>query len=676
MAIKKLYLITIIICCFSAFTTAQEKVVHLVTGERSPYITNTYPEYGYAYDVVKEAFLRQGYNLEISFYPWTRANKLIEQGKAEGIMPIHLGSPLDEFIIASESFPGDYVGLLKHKKTVYQYPEELTYNQLIKSLAGQDIGLVRGSNLIPELENTNSINFVKLHSDLQSLDMLNAGRINFSLIDKYTAAHLMIENRPQYIGQLEFLQPEVAEMPFHIGFSIKSPNSKHLAEIFNFGLKQIKQDGTLLQIQAKYGLLPPVPNSDKIHLTIGSINNADMQIMQSLSSEFESEYPSIKLEWRVMDESTLRRRLLSDLALSDGKYDVMVIGNYEVPIWAKNKWVIPLTNLKEDYDVNDIFPSLRDSLSIEEQLYALPFYAESIMTYYRKDLFENAGIKMPESPTFGDIQSFARKIHDPDKGIYGICLRGKPGWGENIGIITSIVNAFGGRWFNEKWQPQLDSKEWKAAVRYYYNLVTQFGPPNTTSNGYNENLKLFLNGQCGIWIDATVAAGQLYNKQLSPVADEVGFAPAPTQQIASNWMWTWALAIPESSNQKEAALTFIQWATSKNYIRKVAETTGWTSVPSGTRQSTYSSAQYKESAPFGVFVEDAIKQAFSEGKATTDAVPYKGKQFVDIPEFVSFGSQVGQNMAEMLRDKLSINEALTKSQNEVLQQMKASDYIK
>lgn len=337
MAINKLYLITILLCCFSAFTVAQERVVHLVTGERSPYIANTYPEYGYAYDVVKEAFLRQGYSVKVVFYPWPRANKIIERGRADGIMPIHLGSPLDKFIIASAPFPGDTIGLLKHKNTKYQYPEELTYSRLIDTLKGQYIGIVRGSNLIPEIENADSINFIELNRELQSLDMLNAGRINFSLIDKYTAAYLMIENRPQYIGQLEFQQPPIAEMPFHIGFSNKSPNAKHLAKVFNLGLNQIKQDGVLHEIQAKHGLLPPIPESNTIHLTIGSINNADMRIMQSLSSEFESEHPDIKLEWRVMDEGTLRRRLLSDLALSDGKYDVMVIGNYEVPIWAKNE---------------------------------------------------------------------------------------------------------------------------------------------------------------------------------------------------------------------------------------------------------------------------------------------------------------------------------------------------
>ncbi len=675
MSAQKRFLITIIFCCFSVLATAQDKVVKLVTGERSPYITNSPSGYGYAYDVVKEAFSRQGYTVKIKFYPWARANKLVEQGRTDGIMPIHLGSPLDNFIVASGPFPGDNVGLLKHKNNTYQYPVKPELTELKSSLGKRSIGLVRGSHLLPELENSNTLRFVELHSDLQSLDMLNAERISFSLIDKYTAANLMIEKRPQYVGQLEFLQPAIAEKSFHIGFSNKSPRAESLAALFNLGLTEIKQDGTLASIQERHGLLSRTPDTDKIQLTIGSINNADMQIMQSLTPLFELEYPNIELVWRVMDENTLRRRLLSDLALSDGNYDVMVIGNYEVPIWAKNGWIIELANFSKDYDLEDIFPSLRSSLSFNEQLYGLPFYAESIMTYYRKDLLKKAGLEMPESPTYTDIQNIAQEIHSPAEGVYGICLRGKAGWGENVGIITSIVNAYGGRWFNEQWQPQLDSQEWKSAITYYHNLLTKYGPPSAPDNGYNENLQLFLNGQCGIWIDATVASGQLYNKQISKVADTVGFAPAPTEKITTNWMWTWALAIPESSKRKDAAFTFIQWATSKNYIREVANATDWISVPADTRQSTYRTPEYRQSAPFGVFVESAIKQAFNSKNATIEDVPYSGIQFVGIPEFVAFGSQVGRNMSDMLRNQISVTDALSQSQIEVLQQMKASDYI-
>ena len=675
MFITKLYAAILISCCLAFNVIAQDKVVNLATGERVPYITQSLPGYGYAYEVVKEAFLREGYTLKVKFYPWARANELVKQGMVEGIMPIHSDALFNESLILSASFPGDSVGLLKHKQNYYQYPSS-TFEHLLESLSNQYIGVVRGSHLLPELELFPAIKLIELNRDLQSLDMLNAGRINFALIDKHTAANLMIEERPQYIGHLEFMQPSLAEKNFHVAFSKKSPNAKTLVTIFNRGLSAIRKDGTLRIIQAHHGLLPPVKDNSRVHLTIGTLDSPDMRIMKSLTAEFEREYPHIQLEWRVMEENTLRRRLLSDLALSDGQYDVMVIGNYEVPIWAKRGWIVELTGLSEDYDLSDVFSSLRSSLSVGKHLYALPFHAESIMTFYRKDLFSSAGIQMPEYPTYTDIQRIAKAIHDPEKGIYGICLRGKAGWGQNMGIITTIVNAFGGRWFNQQWEPLLNSNEWKRAVNYYHDLLTQYGPPNAAEKGYNENLQLFLQGHCGIWIDATVAAGQLYNRIYSQVSDTVGFAPAPQQKIASNWMWAWAFAIPESSKKKEAALEFIQWATSKHYIQKVAKAVDWISVPPATRQSTYESPEYRQAAPFALFVEDAVKRAADMKNATLDPVPYQGIQYVGVPEFVAFGSQVGKNMAEILRGNMSVDEALSDSQETVYKQMRASGYLK
>lgn len=131
---------------------------------------------------------------------------------------------------------------------------------------------------------------------------------------------------------------------------------------------------------------------------------------------------------------------------------------------------------------------------------------------------------MPDQPTWDDIERIAAAIHDPGNGVYGLCLRGKPGWGENIGQITPVANSYGAQWFDMEWNAQFDTSEWKEALTKYVSMVQTYGPPGVASNGYNETLTLFATGSCGIWVDATVSAGFLANPNQSVVVDKVGYA--------------------------------------------------------------------------------------------------------------------------------------------------------
>jgi sorbitol/mannitol transport system substrate-binding protein len=398
-------------------------------------------------------------------------------------------------------------------------------------------------------------------------------------------------------------------------------------------------------------------------VTIAMLNNPDMIELKKLSPAFEKANPDIKLNWVVLEENVLRQRATTDITTNSGQFDVVMIGTYEAPQWGKRGWLVPMTNLPADYDLEDVVKTARDGLSYNGTLYALPFYVESSMTYYRKDLFDAKGLKMPEEPTYDQIRQFADKLDDKAHGLYGICLRGKAGWGENMAYVTTVANTFGGRWFDENWHAQLTSPEWKKAVAFYTDMLRKDGPPGASSNGFNENLTLMSSGKCGMWIDATVAAGMLFNKQQSQVADKVSFAPAPVEVTpkGSHWLWSWALAIPKSSKEQDAAKKFITWATSKDYIEMVAKSQGWASVPPGTRKSTYARPEYQQAAPFANFVLKAIETA-DPTNPTLKPVPYTGIQFVGIPEFQSFGTVVGQSVAGAVAGQMSVDQALTAGQ--------------
>ncbi|MDF0664366.1 sugar ABC transporter substrate-binding protein, partial [Rhizobium sp. 268] len=412
-------------------------------------------------------------------------------------------------------------------------------------------------------------------------------------------------------------------------------------------------------------------------LTIATVNNGDMIRMQKLTDDFKAKNPGIDLEWVTLEENVLRQKVTTDIATKGGQYDVLTIGTYEVPIWAKQDWLLPLDNLGANYDVDDLLPAIRSGLTVDGKLYAAPFYGESSMVMYRKDLFDAAGLKMPDAPTWDFIADAARKITNKDKEVYGICLRGKAGWGENMAFLTAMSNSFGARWFDEKWKPQFDQPEWKDTLDFYVKLMKDAGPPGASSNGFNENLALFQTGKCGMWIDATVAASFVADPKQSQVADKVGFALAPDKGLGKrgNWLWAWSLAIPAGTQKAEAAEKFVAWATSKEYSNLVAEKEGWLNAPPGTRKSLYANADYQKAASFAKMTLDSIEAA-DPTKPTVKPVPYVGVQFVAIPEFQGIGTAVGQQFSAALAGQISVDQALKSAQQLATREMTKAGYIK
>lgn len=411
-------------------------------------------------------------------------------------------------------------------------------------------------------------------------------------------------------------------------------------------------------------------------LVIATVNNGHMIEMQKHSKDFEKANPGITLKWVTLEEGVLRQRVTTDIATKGGQFDVMTIGLYEAPIWSKKGW---LTEIKTDakYDVDDLLPAIRSGLSLDGKLYAAPFYGESSMTMYREDLVKAKGLTMPPNPTWTQVADIVSKIHDPAKGVYGLCLRGKPGWGDNMAFLTTMVNTYGGQWFDMNWKPQIDSKPWKDAIGQYVDLMKKYGPPGASANSFNENLALFNEGKCGVWIDATIAASFISDPKQSKVADKVAFAQAPTAVTpkGANWLWSWNLAIPASSKNPDAAQKFITWATSKDYINLIAKEAGWHAVPTGTRKSTYANTEFQKVAKFAAEEKKAIDSA-NPNDSTLPKSPYVGVQYAAIPEFQAIGIAVGQQMSSTLSGKVSVDAALKTSQTAAEREMTKGGYYK
>ncbi|MFK7836793.1 MAG: sugar ABC transporter substrate-binding protein [Sulfitobacter sp.] len=409
------------------------------------------------------------------------------------------------------------------------------------------------------------------------------------------------------------------------------------------------------------------------NLVIATVNNGDMIRMQGLTQDF-TDKTGHTVEWVTLEENVLRQRVTTDIAAKGGSFDIMTIGMYETPIWAANGWLVPMDDLSAEYDADDILPAMKGGLSYEGTMYAAPFYGESSMIMYRTDLMEKAGMEMPKDPTWTFIREAAAAMTDRDNEINGICLRGKAGWGEGGAFITAMSNSFGARWFDEEWNAQFDTQPWKDTLEFYVGMMNESGPTGYATNGFNENLNLFQQGKCGMWIDATVAASFVTNPDDSTVADKVGFALAPDNGLGkrSNWLWAWALAVPAGTQKEAAAKQFIEWSTSKSYIELVAANEGWANVPPGARKSLYENENYKD-VPFAAMTLESILSA-DPNDSTVEPSPYVGIQFAAIPEFAGIATEVSQEFSAVYAGQQSIDEALAKAQALTNDAMEAAGY--
>ena len=389
------------------------------------------------------------------------------------------------------------------------------------------------------------------------------------------------------------------------------------------------------------------------------------QMIPLTSSVFEKEYPGITVKFATYTEGDLRAAIEKDVSTHSNAFNVIMIGPYETPLFAKNGWLDNLSTqfIASDpsYDASDILPSIAKALSYNGDLYSVPFYGESSMVYYRKDLFKAAGLTMPLHPTWAQVAGFAAKLNSPGK-VSGICLRGLAGWGDNMASLDTVVNTFGGEWFNMNWQPQLTSPAFEAATNFYVNLIRKDGEPGASADSFNQLLTLYGQGKCAMWYDATVAATSIATTYPSMAAN-TGYAFAPVDETTSSgWLWTWALGIPQGTANQGAAWKFVSWATSKAYDSLVAAKYGWAAVPPGTRTSLYSNPSYLAAAAAFAPITIASIDGTDPDHPTVNPVPYVGIQYVDIPQFESLGVEVGQQIAGAIAGTETVAQALSTSQ--------------
>ncbi len=397
------------------------------------------------------------------------------------------------------------------------------------------------------------------------------------------------------------------------------------------------------------------------------VGNPQMEDIQKLTADNFTKDSGIKVNFTILPENELRDRVTQDVATKGGQYDVVTIGSYEAPIWADNGWLKELgkpAKADKNFDYEDLIDPMVTALSGSDGgLYGMPFYGESSFLMYRKDVFSELGLQMPDRPTWQQVADLAAKVKAAKPEMAGICLRGLPGWGELFAPLTTVVNTFGGTWFTKDWQAQVNSPEFVQATQFYVDLVRKNGEAGAAQSGFTECLNNVSQGKAAMWYDATSAAGSLEDPNVSGVAGKMGYVAAPVVKTdASGWLWAWAWAIPQTTKREDAAQQFVRWASSKDYEKLVGKELGWARVPAGKRESTYQIPQYKEAAAaFGDITLRSIEEADPKNPGVQPR-PTVGVQYVTIPEFADLGTKVSQEISAAIAGQGTVQQALDDGQ--------------
>jgi sorbitol/mannitol transport system substrate-binding protein len=407
-------------------------------------------------------------------------------------------------------------------------------------------------------------------------------------------------------------------------------------------------------------------------INVAIVDNPQMKDIADLTPELFTKKSGIDVNYTILDEGTLRQVTTRDVAAGGRQFDVVMIGPFEAPQFGRDGTLTDLNKFAQSdnaYQFDDLIPSVRNALSFEGKMYAAPFYAESSFLMYRKDVLKEAGVTMPANPTWDQVAAAARKVDSPD--MAGICLRGKPGWGDLGASFTTVLNTFGGTWWSANpdgsvGEAMVDQPQFKAALQYYVDLVKDAGEKDAASASFNECLTQYTDGKVAMWYDATVAAG-LLEADDSAVKGKNGYAAAPVKETdASGWLWSWALAIPVTSSKADLGWEYISFATGPQYLKQAGDRIpgGWAAIPPGTRESTYQIPQYKKAAAaFAQPTLDSIASAPIDNPGTTKRPGVPGVQYVGIPEFQDVGNQCTEQFSAVIAGRASIDSALQNCQN-------------
>lgn len=315
------------------------------------------------------------------------------------------------------------------------------------------------------------------------------------------------------------------------------------------------------------------------HLSVLAAGHGPFPAIKPLLPVFEK-LTGIRVDYQMLDESEMRSNRQIDLSSGGAVYDVIPIGVTYVGEAHAEQWLTDLNPLISDssltdrnwYDSEDIGKAYWELMKKEEQMLAIPFSSASLIFLYRKDLFHQYNIPIPD--TYEDIITMKKQLdtalkNDGRNDIHSFATRARIGAGRNTWTVLPCIRSYGGDVFNENWQTVINSPQAVKAVETYRDMITGPGTPEgSKSIGIYEMNNLFAEGKLASALVASDSFNHFNTLEKSPIWDKWDAAlPPKGPHSRQTSLWAWGMSINNASASKKAAWLFIQWVSSAPTIQ-------------------------------------------------------------------------------------------------------------
>ncbi len=304
-----------------------------------------------------------------------------------------------------------------------------------------------------------------------------------------------------------------------------------------------------------------------VTLNLASMNDQFSAVLAQIAPKFK-EATGAELKVDIMDYGSLLTKTTADFVGHTAGYDLITMDIVWAGQFAANGYTVDLNELMKrdakDLDSADIYPKLMEALgNYKGKQVAYPFAGYANVLAYRKDLFDAAGLKAPE--TMEDLVAAAYKLTDPAKKQYGFVANGQKG--PAVAQDWMQYNAeMGGAILDKDGKPALNSEANIKSLTVYRDLFKKAAPPGAADYDWGGREESFRQGIAATMQTWSVGAPGYYDPKTSKVVGKVAIALAPRgkglPKIYGIGGWGMAINADAKDKQKEAAWTFIKWVTS------------------------------------------------------------------------------------------------------------------
>jgi ABC-type glycerol-3-phosphate transport system substrate-binding protein len=341
---------------------------------------------------------------------------------------------------------------------------------------------------------------------------------------------------------------------------------------------------------AAFLVAPSTARAQAKTITLSMLAGFKEDVLRANLPEFEKK-TGIKVVVDASPFADLYKKNL--LALSTGgRYDVLFLDEPWIP--PLSEFLTPLDERVRAVDMQDFVPTTVASGAFQGKQYALPVDPNVQILVYRKDLFDQRGLKAPT--TWDELLAAAKAFHDPAKQQYGIAITGSSDIQTSLYLMLAMW-SYGAELVDSQGRGGANTPAGRKGGEVFLELL-KLTPPNVRSYTFADVNKAIQTGQAAMAIQWASGAKPMEDPSRSSVAGKLGYAVVPKAVRQTPMRGVWTIAIAKSSPNQDAAWEFAKWLSSREFGLAAVKFPSATSAIHSPRVSVLQDAATRQALPY------------------------------------------------------------------------------